>query len=251
MDKYFIMNLGDNERNGYVIGARLSKSNSAYSPFLDIGFNRKSTAWEDAMPHLHTDSEEYFVVLKGSLDMLVNGESVKIYPNNLIGIRANTPHQIIGGMPPIENFLIRVPGNMADKVTAESFEAFQEKSIASSNQTIQMDLKKSHNDYLIGACLPAAHPNYSPLLDFTSAWRVDPKVEWQNETLHYHIYREEYYFILEGYLDFEIDGSLVSVSAGQILGVRPSTVHKVIGGKMLVDVLFVRVPGGHDDKIMV
>jgi mannose-6-phosphate isomerase-like protein (cupin superfamily) len=249
MDRYFIVDLGHQERHGYVIGARLPESDPAYSPFLDVGFNRLSSSWKDALPHLHTDSEEYFILLNGRIDILIGDQCFKINRHHLLGVHANMPHQIIGGEAPIENFLIRVPGNGADKVTADSIDGFQEKSMAFNDQVIQIDLKKSHQDYLLGTCLPVTDPNYSSLLDFTCVWDADPEIEWHNEELHYHSQREEYYFVLGGRLNFEIDDSLVSLSAGQILGVRPGTVHRVIGGEGLVDVLFVRVPGGRGDKI--
>jgi len=251
MDKYFIVDLGHQERNGYVIGARLPEMDPAYSPLLDIGFNRQRHSWKDDVPHLHTDSEEYFIVLKGCINILVGGQSFIIKHHHLIGVRANMPHQIVDVEAPIDNFLIRVPGNRADKIVADSSEEFREKSLVPNSESIRIDLKMPHQDYLLGACLPITHPNYSSLLDFTCVWNVKPKIEWQKEKLHYHSQREEYYFVLGGRLDFEIENSLITLSAGQILGVRSGAVHRVVGGKGLVDVLFVRVPGGRSDKIII
>jgi hypothetical protein len=39
--------------------------------------------------------------------------------------------------------------------------------------------------------------------------------------------------------------------SGQVMGVKPHTNHKVLGGKGPVDILFVRVPGGRGDKVLV
>ena len=80
---------------------------------------------------------------------------------------------------------------------------------------------------------------------------MDPVEEWANEPRHFHTVREEYYIVLKGQLDFEIDSSIVSVCAGEILGVKPPTVHRVIGGEGPVDILFVRVPGGRGDKSVI
>ncbi|GEM_PF-5441024 len=250
MNRYFVLDLGQAERHGYVIGGKLPNSDSAYSSLLDIGFNRQSFSWHDEKPHLHKNCEEYFIVLKGSIDFLIENEPVSVKHHELIGIHAGISHQIVGGQAPIENFLVRVPGGMNDKVVLDSFKSMLPAS-TQTNNFIHIDLRQPHNDYWVGACLPITHTNYSPLLDFTCVWGVDPQIEWQYEKLHFHNQREEYYFLLNGELDFEMDDSIVALSAGQVLGVRPGAIHKVIGGKGSVDVLFVRVPGGRGDKVIV
>jgi len=239
MNNFFLLDLGNEQRHGYIFGGKLSESESGYSSWLDLGFNRQDFSWNDEAPHLHTSCEEYFIVLQGRLDLLVNGFPVTIEPYQLVGVRANVPHQIIGGQVPIMNFLIRVPGNGKDKVNLVSCDS----RLDLEKGLVHIDLRQPHNDYLLGACLPVNHPNYSPFLDFTCVWDVDPADEWRHEKLHFHNHREEYYFILKGSLNFALDDSVVSVNAGQILGVRAGTVHKVIGGKGPVDVLFIRVPG--------
>ncbi|RPJ48059.1 MAG: cupin domain-containing protein, partial [Chloroflexi bacterium] len=167
---------------------------------------------------------------------------------HLLGVRAGVPHQVVQVHPPVENFLVRVPGGGGDKRVLKEGEIF---AAPGERDIIQIDLRQEHSDYLLGACLPENHPNYSPLLDFTCVFNVDPVEEWKNEQLHYHRVREEYYFVLRGRLDFQIGEATVSVSGGEILGVKPETVHGVIGGQGQVDVLFVRVPGGRGDKVVV
>lgn len=247
MNNFFLLDLGNEQRHGYIIGGKLSESAPAYSPLLDVGFNHQSFSWSDETPHLHTSSEEYFIVLQGCLNLLVNSYPVTVEPYQLVGVRANVPHQIIGGQAPIMNFLIRVPGKGKDKLNLDSHDYRLELE----NGLVSIDLRQPHDDYLLGACLPGTHPNYSPFLDFTCVWKVDPTVEWRQEKLHFHNQREEYYFVLKGSLNFALDDSLISVHAGQILGVRAGAVHKVIGGKGPVDVLFMRVPGGRGDKKVV
>lgn len=247
MDKFFLLDLGDEQRHGYIIGGQLPVTDAAYSPLLDVGFNRQDFIWHDEMPHLHTGSEEYFIVLQGCLHLVVNGNSGTVEPYQLVGVHANVLHQIVGGRAPIMNFLLRVPGSSSDKVNFNVLES----SSGPKNGMVRINLRQPHDDYLLGGCLPPTHPNYSPLLDFTCVWEVEPADEWRHERLHFHSQREEYYFVLKGRLDFALDDSVISVKAGQILGVRPSAVHQIIGGKGPVDVLFVRVPGGRGDKTMV
>lgn len=246
-NSFFLLDLGNQPRHGYVLGSRLLESDPAYSPLLDVGFNRQDFLWRDDGPHLHAGSEEYFIVLQGRLDLLVCGRPVSIEPYQLVGVQAYVLHQVIGGEAPIINFLIRVPGNRADKVNLDSPGLpFSSEDIQ--NGIMRLNLRDPHNGYLLGACLPSSHANYSPLLDFTCVWGVEPAQEWRHERLHVHKLREEYYFVLQGSLNFELDGSAISVKAGQILGVRPGAVHKVVGGTGPVDVLFMRVPGGRGDK---
>lgn len=249
MNRYFIVDLGSQERHGYVIGTRLEESDPAYSPFLEIGFNRQINSWRDEKPHLHRTSEEYFIVLEGCLDMLAGNQPTKINRRELMGIRAGTSHQVIGGNAPIENLLIRVPGGMEDKVALEPSSSLLEDDLSVAGQSIHIDLQQPHTGYLLGACLPEIHPNHSALLDFTCVWGVDPMIEWQHEELHFHSQREEYYIVLEGRLDVQLDDSRLSVSARQILGVRAGTIHRILGGEGPVDVIFVRVPGGRGDKV--
>lgn len=251
MSGFFVLDLGVEQRHGYMIGSCLAKSEPAYSPLLDVGFNRQDFLWRDEEPHLHTESDEYYIVLQGRIDLKVNGCQVTTGPFQLVGVRANVPHQVVGGQAPIMSFLIRVPGGKEDKLLSLDSDKSLFEGLASAQEVVQIDLRQRHDDYLLGGCLPPTHLNYSPLLDFTCVWEVEPADEWHHEKLHFHSQREEYYFVLKGSLDFILDNSAISVKAGQILGVRPQCVHKIIGGKGPVDVLFVRVPGGRGDKIVV
>ena len=243
---FCLVMLGSDECSGYVVGAMLPTNAEAYSSALDIRFNRSLSGWCDSTPHLHTSSEEYYLVLSGQIDLRVNDVLTPVQAGHMLGVRAGMSHQVIGGSPPIENFIIRVPGGGSDKVVLADA-----RSMAINVLPILFDMHQLHSGYPIGACLPENHLNYSPHLDFTSVWNVDPVQEWRNEQLHYHTLREEYYIVLRGRLDFQIGSDMVNVSDGQVIGVKHHTVHKVLGGKGPVDILFVRVPGGRGDKILV
>ena len=54
MNRYFLLDLGNEKRHGYIIGGQLSESDTAYSSLLDVGFNRQDFIWHDERPHLHT-----------------------------------------------------------------------------------------------------------------------------------------------------------------------------------------------------
>jgi mannose-6-phosphate isomerase-like protein (cupin superfamily) len=74
---------------------------------------------------------------------------------------------------------------------------------------------------------------------------------WRGQEHHYHGRAEEYYIVLEGRLDLRLDGEVVSVLPGHLLGVGPGTVHGIVGGQEPVDTIFFRVPGGRGDKTVV
>jgi len=51
------------------------------SDSLQVWFNdNPSDAWKDPGPHLHTDSDEMFIVLEGALHVAVDGNVVRIAP---------------------------------------------------------------------------------------------------------------------------------------------------------------------------
>jgi mannose-6-phosphate isomerase-like protein (cupin superfamily) len=247
MEPVCLIDLGQDERHGYVIGDSLPASSPEYSRHLDVGFNRQHIGWHDEAPHLHSSSDEFYIVLDGAIDLLVCESVMPVEAGHLLGIRAGTPHQIVSVKPPIENFLIRVPGGGEDKVHLPYMTADPQADVELP-PVISLNLHQSFEAYPIGACLPPSHPNYTPHLDFTCVWGVEPSDEWRDERLHVHTFREEYYFVLKGRLDFEVNGAILPVSAGQILGVRPGVEHRVAGGRGPADVLFVRVPGGRGDK---
>lgn len=244
--KYCLVTLDPGECSGYVVGALLPPSEDAYSPALDIRFNRSLSGWRDSAPHIHMNSEEYYLVLLGQINLRVNDAFIAVSSRQMCGVRAGTSHQMVGGVPPVENFVIRVQGGGRDRVVVGEDEL-----IRAAVPPIWLDLHQSFHDYPLGACLPETHLNYSSRLDFTCVWGVDPTYEWHNERLHYHTMREEYYILLRGQLDFQIGSEVVSLIGSQVLGVKPFTPHKVLGGQGPVDMLFVRVPGGRGDKILV
>ncbi len=245
MPNFYLVDLGAANRHGYFIGATLLPSDPAYSKWLDIGFNRQEKGWCDPSAHLHAASEEYFIVLKGRIDLEVNQVCLPVLPGWMVGVRPGIPHRIARVEAPIENFTLRVPGGGQDKKLLDALDGEPGEGV------IQLDLHQSYSDYPLGACLPPEHPLYSPFLDFTCGQGLNPSQEWRGEKLHYHELREEYYIVMSGRLDFEVDGVRLSVGPWQALGVRPGANHKVTGGEGPVDILFIRVPGGRGDKVVV
>ncbi len=251
MTDFCLVDFAGYERYGYILGAKMPPDSLAYSPHIDLGYTHQSTPWRDELPHYHASSEEFFVVLKGQLDVQVRERVVPVRAGQLMGIRAGVAHQMVGVHPPVENFLLRVPGGGMDKVLVPDGQSMAGMPGDGRGDIFQLEIHQNFSDYPVGACLPVEHVNYSPELDFTCAWGVDPVAAWRNDQWHYHTLREEYFIVLRGRLDFQIGSQQVIVRAGQVIAIRPETTHKVIGGAGPADVLFVRVPGGRGDKVVV
>jgi mannose-6-phosphate isomerase-like protein (cupin superfamily) len=67
--------------------------------------------WSDRDIHLHTDSEEYYFVLRGELSLLVDGSIFILRAREALAVRPGVPHAVVGGRGPIEHFVIRAPGS--------------------------------------------------------------------------------------------------------------------------------------------
>jgi len=244
MDTWFLVNFNGDERHGYIAGSRLPQTDPAYSTLVDVGFNRQAGAWRDELPHYHAGSEEYYLVVHGSLALEVGGQTVSVPAGHLLGVKAGTSHRVVGGQGPIESFSIRVPGNKDDKVVV------QRSQVCPNDSWFLLDLHAPCSDYQAGACLSTTSPAYSPGWDFWSGWQRS-LITWRGQEPHYHTRAEEYYIVLQGRLDLEVDGQLISVRPGYLLGVKPRAVHGIVGGREPIDTFFFRVPGGRGDKTVV
>lgn len=244
MNNCFLIDLSGDERHGYVAGSRLPSDTPAYSMLMDIGFNRQANAWQDARTHYHAASEEYYIATRGRLDLEVCGQAVSVPAGYLLGVKEGTPHHVVGGQGPIESFSVRLPGGRRDKVIVQPGQ------VCPNDAWFLLDLRAPSSDYQAGACLPTTSPAYSPLWDFWSGWQKS-LTTWRGQEHHYHTRGEEYYIVLRGRLDLEVDEQVVSVQPGFLLGVKPGAVHGVVGGREPIDTIFFRVPGGRGDKTVV
>ncbi|HTQ63507.1 MAG TPA: cupin domain-containing protein [Puia sp.] len=50
------------------------------------------------------------------------------------------------------------------------------------------------------------------------------------EALHYHEYAQQFFFILKGVADFEIEGSRITVNKNQGIHINPQEKHRIING---------------------
>ena len=91
------------------------------SAALQIWYNNTERDWVGAGErlHLHTESDECFIVLRGSLEVRVEGETHTIGAGEYCCFPAGQPHAIARVYPPVETLMIRAPST-ADKVYTEA-----------------------------------------------------------------------------------------------------------------------------------
>lgn len=82
---------------------------------LQIWYNNTSEAWADPAPHIHAESDEVFIVLRGSIEIEVEGKRQRIGPREFCCFPAGVAHAVVAVYPPVETLMIRAPGGH-DKV---------------------------------------------------------------------------------------------------------------------------------------
>jgi mannose-6-phosphate isomerase-like protein (cupin superfamily) len=85
------------------------------SNLLQIWYNNTQEAWSDPLPHAHKESDECFVVLKGSIIVEVEGERFTIGPREFCCFPQGVFHQVIAVHPPVESLMLRSP-SVDDKI---------------------------------------------------------------------------------------------------------------------------------------
>lgn len=82
---------------------------------LQIWYNNTEGTWTDPTSHYHTESDEIFVVLKGSILVEVEGEQFVVGERDFCCFPAGVNHSVIEVYPPVESLMIRAP-SVNDKV---------------------------------------------------------------------------------------------------------------------------------------
>lgn len=81
---------------------------------LQIWYNNTDDAWRDPAPHYHSDSDECFVVLRGIIEVEVEGERHVVGPGEFCCFPVGVWHSVVAVQPPVESLMIRAP-SVADK----------------------------------------------------------------------------------------------------------------------------------------
>jgi len=82
---------------------------------LQIWYNHTEDAWVDSLPHAHRESDECFIILRGSVVVEVEGERFTIGPREFCCFPRGVYHQVVSVSPPAETLMLRAPA-VSDKV---------------------------------------------------------------------------------------------------------------------------------------
>jgi mannose-6-phosphate isomerase-like protein (cupin superfamily) len=72
-----------------------------------------------------------------------------------------------------------------------------------------------------------------------------------SEALHHHHNALQFFYVLRGTLEFELDGQTIEVSARQGIEIRPGVVHRVTNRTNAdAEMLVISSPPSHGDRIV-
>ncbi len=216
-------------RTGHIVAPWIS--GAGYAPAI-IRHSAAVPPWNDHDIHLHTDSEEYYFVFQGELHVLVDGATMTLKPHEALMIKPGVPHAVVGGMGPIEHFVLRmlaaedrravgrIPAGHA-AIVGESERALR----AEWGCRVPLTGARYQNCWLFGAGQAHFHSDVMCLayLDFPSAESLG--TDRHSHRLHLHRESWEFYVVLRGTRVLRIEQELVNVSAGEVLAVPPQVKH--------------------------
>ena len=190
--------------------------------------------WVDGDIHYHSESEEYYLLLRGELQLLVEGSVFTLRPDEILQVKPRTPRAIVGGSGQIELFVLRalapedrhsigpVPLGLSP-TRDESERDF------TSNWGCRASLMEEHhqNCWLFG--IGRAHYNSDNLclayMNLPTAESVNTSRASHNHHLHIHKESFEYYAVLMGSQILRIEDDFVEVNEGEIVEVPPNVRH--------------------------
>jgi mannose-6-phosphate isomerase-like protein (cupin superfamily) len=82
---------------------------------LQILWNNSDHSWADSGQHLHTDSDEVYIVLKGTIVLEIEDERLTVSAGEVCFIPSGSFHAIVAVETPVQSLVIRAPA-IQDKV---------------------------------------------------------------------------------------------------------------------------------------
>lgn len=239
--KYFFQG-----HSGGIIDPRVR---TAPHDLFAIGHTACVPPWKDPCVHIHQQSEEFYLLLQGELELYIAGEVVNLQPGELLMVLPQVPHAVVGGQGRIEHFGFRAPA-LHDKQIVEDIPT----SIPNPRQAereiktdwgyrIPLTAAENQNRWLIGwgdAKYPSRHLIMANL-NFPT-WDAANAGIGTRLRMHYHQKSWEYYLALRGRKVLQIEEELVNVDVGEILEVPPMTRHNVFRREAPYEGFTIRVP---------
>ena len=214
------------------------------------------TPWVDPGVHIHERSEEYYLLLQGELRFVVADSLVTLKPQEILMVRPQVPHAIVGGQGRIEHFGIRAPAPDDKQTIGEIPSELPPLSEENERELrrdwgyrIPLEDVRNRNGWLIGvgsARFPSSHLIFA-YLDFPTVEAANAGIGTRHR-LHLHERSWEYYAVLEGTKTLRIEDETVTIEAGEMLEVPPQVKHTLYGRQAPYRGFTFRVPVA-DDKV--
>lgn len=238
------------ETSGYVVAPWIS---SVTHKLVTIRHSANISPWIDRELHLHRDSEEYYFLFHGELELLLGDSLLTLKPHEVLMVKPRIAHAVVGGKGLIQHFIIRTPAS-DDKQTAGELPS-EHASIPIGTQRelksdwgygIPLTEEKYQNCWLFGFGEARFLSEYLCL-----AYLSFPSTEYVNADRHphhLHLHREswEYYTVLRGTRILQVEDELVEISVGEILEIPPGVKHVLQATHTPFEGFTFRVPGLND-----
>ena len=225
---------------------------------ISIGHTALVSPWNDPNIHKHNTSEEYYFLWKGQLNLAINDFQITLQPREILMVKPETPHAVIGGKSRIEYFGIRAPALHDKQVVGElktdvPLLCENERLISGEwGFRVPLDVPNHKNCWLFGAgsALYESQHLVMAYLDFPTQEAANAGIGTRHQ-LHLHQKSWEYYTVLKGEKTLLIDNVQTHIHAGEMLAVPPNVKHTLYNRQAPYQGFTIRVPVELDDKILV
>jgi mannose-6-phosphate isomerase-like protein (cupin superfamily) len=240
--------------SGYIIHPDLPTTEENH---IAIGHTAAVPPWSDGVTHCHHYSEELFILLSGKLYFLIQESLITLNAYELLLIRAEIPHAIIGGKGLIEHIGARAPV-LDDKLILEPLpdlgsipQRETERELKEDwGFRISLDNPANKNCWLIGHGT-AEYSSRNLIL----AYLKFPSQREENDgigtrhRLHCHEKSSEIYIVKQGHISLQIESQKVSINAGELLAIPPGVCHGLVHRTAPFEGFTLRAPTLVDDKV--
>lgn len=83
---------------------------------LQILWNNSDEPWTDSGHHLHTNSDEAYIVLKGVIHLDIDGDRITVSKGEICFVPARVMHAVVGVETPVQALVVWSPAS-PDKVS--------------------------------------------------------------------------------------------------------------------------------------
>lgn len=236
------------DHSGYLVAPWIS---GITHELVTIRHSASVPPWADQDIHLHADSEEYYFLFQGELQLLVADSVFTLKPYEVLMVKPRVSHAVVGGNGPIEHFVIRMPA-LDDRQTAGKIPQELPPVVDESKRDLWFDWgcraplteARYQNCWLFGVGQARFQSDHMCLayLNFPTDESANANRQNHRHRLHLHQKSWEYYTVLQGTKILQIEDELVEINAGEILEVPPRVKHTLQATRTPFEGFTFRVP---------